>query len=91
MTAATPQTAMDGYKNIWIVKYTAGNCRRPVLLKKMGDVLDLCKWAGKADCIIQKYIEMRQVGHARVDRDRDARRPAESVVAPDVRRATVTA
>uniref|UniRef100_A0A2S2P7W8 Tubulin glycylase 3A n=1 Tax=Schizaphis graminum TaxID=13262 RepID=A0A2S2P7W8_SCHGA len=59
MTAARPQTAMDGYKNIWIVKDTAGHRRRPVMLNKIGDVLNRCAQpAGDAkNRIVQKYIE----------------------------------
>ncbi|XP_026805134.1 LOW QUALITY PROTEIN: protein monoglycylase TTLL8-like [Rhopalosiphum maidis] len=58
MTAARPQTAMDGYKNIWIVKDTAGHRRRPVMLNKIGDVLNRCARPGDAaNRIVQKYIE----------------------------------
>ncbi|XP_022165822.1 protein monoglycylase TTLL8-like [Myzus persicae] len=57
MTAARPQTAMDGYENIWIVKDTAGHRHRPVMLNKISDVLDRCARAGDNDYIVQKYIE----------------------------------
>jgi len=60
MVKARPQTAMDGYKNIWIVKDAVGLHRhRPVMLHKIGDVLDRCARPGAAaDRIVQKYIEM---------------------------------
>jgi len=57
MTAARPQTTMDGYENIWIVKDTAGHRHRPVMLNKIGDVLDRCARAGNDNPIVQKYIE----------------------------------
>ncbi|XP_060875042.1 tubulin glycylase 3A-like [Metopolophium dirhodum] len=56
MTAARPQTTMDGYENIWIVKDTVGH-HRPVMLNKIGDVLDRCAREGDDDRIVQKYIE----------------------------------
>lgn len=56
MMAARPQTAMDGYENIWIIKDAVGQRRRPVMLNKLGDVLDRCARTGKG-CIVQKYIE----------------------------------
>ncbi|KAF0761078.1 Uncharacterized protein FWK35_00008942, partial [Aphis craccivora] len=59
MAKARPQTAMDGYKNIWIVKDAVGLHRhRPVMLHKIVDVLDWCARPGAAtDRIVQKYIE----------------------------------
>jgi len=57
MTAARPQTTMDGYENIWIVKDTVGHRHRPVMLNKIGDVLDCCAREGDDDRIVQKYIE----------------------------------
>jgi len=56
MMAARPQTVMDGYKNIWIVKDAVAQRRRPVMLNKLGDVLGRCARASKAS-IVQKYIE----------------------------------
>lgn len=57
MSAARPQTMMDGYENIWIVKDTVGHRHRPVMLNKIGDVLNRCARKGNDDCIVQKYIE----------------------------------
>ncbi|XP_008180246.1 tubulin glycylase 3A isoform X2 [Acyrthosiphon pisum] len=56
MTAARPQTTMDGYENIWIVKDTVGH-HRPVMLNKIDDILDRFKREGDDDRIVQKYIE----------------------------------
>jgi len=58
MTTARPQTTMDGYENVWIVKSTVAlQCGRPVMLNKIGDVLDCCARVGGAHHIVQKYIE----------------------------------
>lgn len=58
LTTARPQTAMDGYENMWIVKSTTALQRdRPVMLNKIGDVLDCCASVDGAHHIVQKYIE----------------------------------
>ncbi|XP_025207083.1 protein monoglycylase TTLL8-like, partial [Melanaphis sacchari] len=59
ITAVRPQTVMDGYKNVWIVKDTAaGDHHRPVMLNKLGDVLNRCaRPGGAANRIVQKYVE----------------------------------
>ncbi|XP_029345353.1 tubulin glycylase 3A-like isoform X3 [Acyrthosiphon pisum] len=58
LTTVRPQTAMDGYENVWIVKSTmALQCGRPVMLKKISDVLDCCARVAGAHHIVQKYIE----------------------------------
>jgi len=58
LTTARPQTAMDGYENVWIVKSTVAlQCGRPVMLKKISDVLDCCARVVGAHHIVQKYIE----------------------------------
>jgi len=58
LTTARPQTAMDGYKNVWIVKSTVAlQCGRPVMLNKISDLLERCGRVSGAHCIVQKYIE----------------------------------
>jgi len=58
LITARPQTVMDGYENVWIVKSTVAlQSGRPVMLKKIGDVLDRCARVGDANHIVQKYIE----------------------------------
>jgi len=58
LTTARPQTVMDGYENVWIVKSSVAlQSGRPVMLNKIGDVLDRCARLGGANYIVQKYIE----------------------------------
>ncbi|XP_015367947.1 PREDICTED: protein monoglycylase TTLL8-like [Diuraphis noxia] len=58
LTQERPQTVMDGYENVWIVKSSVAlQSGRPVMLNKIGDVLDRCARVGGANHIVQKYIE----------------------------------
>lgn len=58
LTAARPQTAIDGYQNVWIVKSTATlHGDRPVMSNKMDDLLDSFGRSGGSDRTVQKYIE----------------------------------
>ncbi|XP_022172375.1 tubulin glycylase 3A-like [Myzus persicae] len=58
LTTARPQTAMDGYENVWIVKSTVAlQSGRPVMLNKIGDLVERCARVGGANHIVQKYIE----------------------------------
>lgn len=58
LTAARPQTAIDGYQNVWIVKSTTAlDGGRPVMSNKMNDLLDSFGRSGGADRTVQKYIE----------------------------------
>ncbi|XP_050056745.1 tubulin glycylase 3A-like isoform X2 [Aphis gossypii] len=58
LTAARPQTAIDGYQNVWIVKSTAAlHGGRPVMSNKMDDLLNSFGRSGGADRTVQKYIE----------------------------------
>lgn len=57
LTVVRPQTTMDGYENVWIVKSKVGHRDRPVMLRKLDDVLERCTPVVSAGRIVQKYIE----------------------------------
>ncbi|XP_026819242.1 protein monoglycylase TTLL8-like [Rhopalosiphum maidis] len=58
LTEARPQTAIDGYQNVWIVKSTAAlHGGRPVMSNKIDDLMDSIGRSGGSDRVVQKYIE----------------------------------
>ncbi|KAF0761077.1 Uncharacterized protein FWK35_00008943 [Aphis craccivora] len=63
MAEVKPQTVMDGYKNIWIVKDAVGLHRhRPVMLNKISDFLDRCARLGATgDRIVQVHRDVAAV------------------------------
>lgn len=52
-----PQTRMDGYKNVWIIKSKQSSNDRPVLLNKIEDILSTLTQLKGNNYIVQKYIE----------------------------------
>ncbi|XP_050532923.1 protein monoglycylase TTLL8-like [Daktulosphaira vitifoliae] len=57
ISVLSPQTVIDGFKNIWIVKSKFQSNRNPILLNKIEDIISTCENSNNCDHVVQKYIE----------------------------------
>lgn len=57
LSVLRPQTTIDGYRNIWILKSKTGSNHQPFLLNKIESILKKCAQLDDDDYMIQKYIE----------------------------------
>lgn len=57
MKVLRPQMAMDGCKNVWIIKSKRSSDYQPFMLNKLDDILKKCTRIDGDDYVVQKYIE----------------------------------
>lgn len=57
LSVLRPQMAMDGCKNVWIIKSKRSLDYQPFMLNKLDDILKRCAKIDGDNYIIQKYIE----------------------------------